>query len=343
MKSSRILGVSLGDPNGIGPEIAIRVGLGPLPAGVRLVLIGARGVADRECARLGLAPLPSADPMSASPSRPQPRLSLWDPAPRLQPREALGRVRKDAALAAAAWIEAGIRGCLAGALDGLVTAPINKEGFLLAGLPYPGHTELLAAHSASPRFGMMLLGGPLRVMLATRHLPLRRVPDALTPDVVGEAIELAGEGLNWLGIDQPRIAVCGLNPHAGDGGALGHEEAETIAPAVARVRRRHRGWRVEGPLSADTVFHFAARGGYDAVVAMYHDQGLAPLKTLAFDRGVNLTLGLPFVRTSPDHGTAYGLAGTGKASTRSMREAIRLAAFLAGRCPPWLGGAGARS
>ena len=249
------------------------------------------------------------------------------------PRPRPGRVRADAARAAYAYILAATAAALNRRLDAIVTAPISKEAFHLAGIREPGHTELLARLTGTRRYAMMLFGDQIRVVLATRHLPLRKVADALTADAVVEAIELLARALPWMGFPRARIGVCGLNPHAGDGGALGDEEQTVIAPALARCRKR--GWNVSGPIPADAIFHQHLAGKYDAVVAMYHDQGLAPMKMLSFDSGVNLTLGLPIVRTSPDHGTAFDLAGKNKANPASMRAALDWAARLATRNNPW--------
>jgi 4-hydroxythreonine-4-phosphate dehydrogenase len=180
---------------------------------------------------------------------------------------------------------------------------------------------------------MMLFGGPLRVTLATRHVPLTHVSKKLTTAGILETIVMTGEALPWLGCRKQRIAVCGLNPHAGDGGKIGREEITVIAPAIRKAKKK--GFDVTGPVPADTVFHQALKGKYDAVVAMYHDQGLGPLKMLAFDSGVNVTLGLPIVRTSPDHGTAFNIAGKGAANPESMIEAIKWAVQLARRKNPW--------
>jgi len=221
---------------------------------------------------------------------------------------------------AKAWVEQGARRCLRRELAALVTAPVTKE--LVA--PFPGQTELLAHVAGTKKFAMMLVGGPLRVALVTIHEPLRRVPKLITARRVRNVIELTDDFCRRLGIRRPRIGVAGLNPHAGEGGLLGDEERRIIAPAVRRTR-------ATGPWPADTLFHRHYNGEFDAVVAMYHDQGLAPLKMIAFDTGVNLTLGLPFVRTSPDHGTAPDIAGKGIAKPDSLIAAINLAAQLAGR------------
>ena len=324
------IGITLGDVNGIGPEVALRaVHHRRGPAGTRFVLIGHAEIVAAQARQLQL-PVPPTVNDPAAPTRH--RVVVWDPAP-ARLRWTPGRLVPAASAAAAAWIEAAVKACRRGDLHGMVTAPISKEGFHRAGIQVPGHTELLAELCGTKRFAMMLFGGPLRVVLATRHIPLAEVPRQLTAPVLEEAIELTAQALPWLGATRARVAVCGLNPHAGEGGDLGREEIDVIAPVIRKLRARGR--RVTGPLPGDTVFHQAARGDYDAVVAMYHDQGLAPLKLIAFDSGVNLTLGLPIVRTSPDHGTAFALAGKNQANPASMMEAVRWAVRLAGKKNPW--------
>jgi len=219
------------------------------------------------------------------------------------------------------WIVAGAHRCLSGELAALVTGPIAKE--LVA--PWPGQTELLAHLSRTKRFAMMLATDALRVSLVTTHLPLRDVADQITGRKIVEVVALTNDFCRRIGIRRPRIAVTGLNPHAGEGGLLGTEERRIIAPAIKRCVN------ATGPHSPDTIFYRAYHGQFDAVVAMYHDQGLAPFKLLAFDNGVNVTLGLPFVRTSPDHGTAPDIAGKGIARADGMIAAINLAACLATR------------
>jgi 4-hydroxythreonine-4-phosphate dehydrogenase len=305
------------------------------PASLRLVLVGARSVADAASSLCGAPRLPDYCPENRHTGP-----SLWDPGPAavaLRP----GRPSAAGARAAVAWIEAAVEGCLLGRFGGVVTAPICKEGLERAGIPFPGHTEMLASLTGCRRYAMMLAGGPLRVVLATRHLPLARVAAAVTQEAIREAAELTVESLPWLGFPRGRIAICALNPHAGDGGLLGREEAEVIRPAIRALRRR--GFPVDGPVPADVVFYQARQGRFAAVVAMYHDQGLGPLKMLAFDSGINVTLGLPIVRTSPDHGTAFDVAWSGKANPRSMIEAVRLAARLARRPNPWLSAGGSRA
>jgi len=232
---------------------------------------------------------------------------------------------------AADWVVEGAERCLAGELAALVTAPITKDLLQQAGYAFVGQTELLADVSHTKRFAMMLAGGPLRVALVTTHAPLRDVAKLITGRKIIEVVELSHEVCRRFGIKRPRVAVAGLNPHAGEGGLLGDEEKRIIAPAVKRAARR--GIAVSGPHSADTLFYRAAHGQFDAIVAMYHDQGLAPLKLIAFDNGVNLTLGLPIVRTSPDHGTAPDIAGKGIARPEGMIAAINMAAQLATSSP----------
>ena len=215
----------------------------------------------------------------------------------------------------------------AGRGAGLVTAPINKAVLAAAGFSWPGHTEFLAHLTGAKRAVMMLASKELRVVPLTIHLPLAKVPGALRSEDIVETGEIVLAALaRDFGIAKPRLAVAGLNPHAGEDGVLGGEDAAFIAPAIAALRAR--GHDVRGPLSADTMFHAEARARYDAALCMYHDQALIPIKTLAFWEGVNVTLGLPIVRTSPDHGTAFDIAGTGKADPRSMIAAIRMAAAM---------------
>lgn len=331
MNPSRLVGITLGDINGIGPEVAIQAAQKRWPAKTRIVFIGDEIILGREAARRGLAVPQPFDPASGRP--PAHRLSVWNPTPHLRPAHRPGRLMAAASAAAHAWIRAAAQACMEGHLHAMVTAPISKEGFQRAGIDVPGHTELLAACTGTSRFAMMLFGGPLRVVLATRHIPLADVPRALSAPLLRETIRLTHEALPWLGVPHGRIAICGLNPHAGEGGTIGREEVETITPVIRALRRA--GLELDGPLPADTVFHRALQKEFAAVVAMYHDQGLAPLKMFAFDQGVNVTLGLPIVRTSPDHGTAFAIAGKGVANPSSMQHAIQAAIDLASRPNPW--------
>jgi 4-hydroxythreonine-4-phosphate dehydrogenase len=214
-------------------------------------------------------------------------------------------------------------------LDAIVTGPISKEAWQLAGFNWPGHTELLAHRTKAKRHAMMFTSPRLRVTLATTHVPLNDIRNVLTIGRIFDPIDLGNEACRQMGIDRPRIAVCGLNPHAGENGQFGDEETRLIAPAIKVACDG--GIDARGPFPADTIFIDAAAGNYDLVVAMYHDQGLIPLKLLGWDKAVNWTLGLPIIRTSPDHGTAFGIAGKNKASAGSMTAAIELAASLAAR------------
>ena len=239
----------------------------------------------------------------------------------------LGRVSAAGGRAAIEAITGAICLALGRRVDAIVTAPISKEAIRAAGSPFPGHTEMLATFTGAKRHAMMLVGGPLRVSLATIHVPLAQVPSLITTRGVREVIELTWDAVRSFGLRRPKIAVCGLNPHAGEGGMMGDEERRIIAPVVRALAKK--GIPVSGPYPADTIFFRAARGEFAAVVAMYHDQGLGPLKTLAFDTGVNLTLGLPIIRTSVDHGTAFDIAGKGIASPESLLAAVELAATMA--------------
>jgi len=311
MKNKIRIGITCGDINGIGPEIALKA------------VSSTHWNPEVEFTFIGPEIFPILGNISSAFS------NHWkeNGAP-TQSVPTIGKISAEASMTAVAAIERAVQGCLAGELDAMVTAPICKEGLQKAGTPWPGHTEMIAAMTGCRRYGMMLMGKGLRVMLVTRHLPLRDVAGALTKETILEAIELTGEALDRLGIESGRIGVCGLNPHAGDGGALGSEERDVILPAIEAAKAN--GLHVIGPVPADTIF-FHAQKHYDAIVAMYHDQGLGPLKMHAFDCGVNWTVGLPIIRTSPDHGTAFDIAGQDKADPASMIAAIEAAAALAKR------------
>jgi 4-hydroxythreonine-4-phosphate dehydrogenase len=228
------------------------------------------------------------------------------------------------------FIEEAVADARKGVLDAIVTGPINKTSWNLAGVAYPGHTELLAHRFKVRRVTMMFAGGPLKVALASIHEPLFDLRNSFTIGLVFQPIDLLNEALReWFGIAEPTIAIAGLNPHAGEGGRFGDEEARIIEPAI--VMARDAGIDAVGPFPADSLFWRAARGEFDGIVAMYHDQGLIPVKLLAFDQAVNLTLGLPIIRTSVDHGTAYDIAGRNKAECGSMRAALKMAVDLAHR------------
>lgn len=325
------IGITIGDINGVGPEVALKaVCRDSWTDDVQFVLIGPKENIKEQASLLDLPDpesLPHVQILHAEQLDPsqvaQKNRIEWNP----------GKVTKDASLVAGEAIRLAVERCLSGELDAMVTAPICKEGFSKAGINFPGHTEYLAELTDTKRFGMMLMGGGLRVMLVTRHIPITAVPSALTQENIREAIELTGEALKLFDLDRSRIGVCGLNPHAGDGGVIGTEEETLINPAIHAVRET--GYCVSDAVPGDTIFYEAIHGGYDAVVAMYHDQGLAPLKMLGFEEGINITLGLPIIRTSPDHGTAFGIAGKNEADPKSMCNAIKLAIDLAGKPNPW--------
>jgi 4-hydroxythreonine-4-phosphate dehydrogenase len=302
--SANRLAVTLGDPRGIGPEI-VRKALLSLP--VRgtpspVVLIGPEG---------------------------------YDP--EVAPYESVGSFdgsEASAGATSALAVERAVSLALEGSVSGIVTGPIHKPALRAAGYSDPGHTEMLQRLAGVPNVGMLMaaeetaVGGPLRVLLATTHVALRSVPDLVSIEVLVTQTTLLSRALehDW-GIAAPRLGLCALNPHASDRGLFGDEEAVVFLPAIEKLREAN--IDVQGPLPADTVFGRALRGEFDAVVAPYHDVGMAAFKTVAFGRGVNVTLGLPFVRTSPDHGTAFDLVGTGRADPSSMEEAIRLATLIA--------------
>ena len=237
-----------------------------------------------------------------------------------------GVLSADAGRAAYDTIVRAVRDAQAGGIHGIATAPINKESLALAGLPWRGHTEMLASLTNAPRVAMMFWSEKLRVVLATIHIPLASVPSALTVESVCGIIELTSRELPRFGIAHPRLALAGLNPHAGEHGILGSEETDVLEPAVARSVNA--GARVSGPFPGDTIFLRAMRGEFDAVIACYHDQGLIPIKMVAFGQAVNVTLGLPIIRTSVDHGTAFDIAGRDIADPESMVQAVLLAARL---------------
>jgi 4-hydroxythreonine-4-phosphate dehydrogenase len=280
--------ITIGDPAGIGPEIAAKAAADPRVLEVCTPVLYGR---------------------------------IYSPG------VVAGTLSAEAGRTAYGAIVAAVEDAMAGEVDAVATAPINKEAFALAGLPWRGHTDLLAHLTGAASVAMMFHADALRVVLATIHEPLASVPRLLTREVVERVIRLAARELPRFGFSQPRLGMCGLNPHAGEGGVLGDEEQRVIEPAIAACAGD--GIRVAGPYPADTLFVRASRGEFDAVIACYHDQGLIPVKLLAFGKAVNVTLGLPIIRTSVDHGTAFDIAGKNKADPGSMVEAVMLAARLA--------------
>ncbi len=324
-----ILGLTMGDPAGIGPEVIAKALARPEVFRLcRSMVIGSKPVMERTVRALRL-PLKVVE-VAGHDGRLDRRgeLPVLDPLEQPLDRFEVGKISKRCGAASVAFIIKAVELAQARCIDAIVTGPINKEAINKAGHDYPGHTELLADLTHSKEVGMMILGGPLKIMFVTTHVAIRDLPKALNQARVGRAIRLADKALReYFGIARPKIGVAALNPHAGEGGLFGDEERAHILPASRRARAAD--IRASDPLPADTLFGKAVRGDYDGVVAMYHDQGLIPLKLMAFGRCVNLTVGLPIIRTSVDHGTAFDIAGKGMADPGSLLEAITLAARLA--------------
>lgn len=318
----------MGDPAGVGPEVVLKALADPAVArACRPVVFGDLGVLERTAKKMGsgvqLAPWTPGQPWPRSAAVPVYSLSALSPV-----QSKPGAPSRACGAAVYRYVTEAAKAALSGSVDAIATAPLNKKVLQMAGHRYPGHTELLTELAGVPESRMMLIGSRLKVVLVTVHLPLMRVAKALTRKKIRATLELTDRALRrYFLLPRPRLAVAALNPHAGEEEIFGHEEKKIILPAVRDARRR--GVRAHGPFPADSLFYQAARGDYDAVVCMFHDQGLIPLKLLHFIGGVALTLGLPFVRTSVDHGTAYDIAGKNKADATSMREAILLAARLA--------------
>ena len=305
------LALTAGDPAGIGPEIVLKALASPDRPGAEWSVYGPAVALASRATRFGLTwPVPGITVVDVGPAR----------------DVVLGRASAAGGRAAASAVLAAATDALAGRIDGIVTAPLNKESLAAAGHPWPGHTEMLAETAGSPDVAMLFVGGPLRVALVTIHRSVRSVPDAVTAAEVRRVVRLVHRELPGLGARGRRIAVCALNPHAGEGGLFGREEIEVLTPAIEALRSE--GIDVSGPLPADSVFARAARGAFDAVVAQYHDQGLIPVKLLAFGEAVNVTLGLPFVRTSVDHGTGFDIVEKGTAEAGSLLAAMKLAVTL---------------
>lgn len=321
-RENRALAITMGDPAGVGAEIIVKALQRPLP-GIDTVVIGSidRLRMGARCAGLEPSFVQIDHPDQVTPG--SPAIHCIDPGAPTQ-GIAFGAVSAAGGEAAYRYIEAASRMAMQGLFQAVVTAPLNKEALHAAGHIFPGHTEMLAHLSGTPEVSMLLLAPGLRVIHVTTHIGLRDAIDRIEPGLVERTIRRGEAALRKAGIAVPRIAVCGINPHAGENGLFGQgEEAQKIEPAVARCRQD--GMAVEGPLPADTLFFRARRGDYDLVVAMYHDQGHGPVKVLGLESGVNVTVGLPFVRTSVDHGTAFDIAGKGIADELSLLEALRQA------------------
>jgi 4-hydroxythreonine-4-phosphate dehydrogenase len=306
--------LTMGDPAGIGPEIIAKLALDPGRPATPLLVVGDRGVMARAFEALG-APAPRSLEV----------LQVGEPLPAHLPP---GRIDARAGAAAYAYVQRAIDLALAREVRAVVTAPLSKEAMALAGIVYPGHTEILADRCGVRDFAMMLANDELRVILVSIHLSLTDAIAAVSLESELRAIRLAHQACQAFGIDHPRVAVAGLNPHAGENGMFGRQEQDIIGPAIAQARSE--GIDASGPWPGDTIFMRARAGAFDIVVAQYHDQGLIPVKYLGVDKGVNITVGLPFVRTSVDHGTAFDIAGQGKADPASLKEALRMALVMTG-------------
>ncbi len=328
-RSTLPIALTLGDPAGIGPEIIVKLHDAGLPA--PCIVYGDMPALVRACLMFGISldivPVDTeSDPrvLEFVPGR-----MLVRPTSPALPRDLpLGVVDARAGRSAYDALCLAIDDAIAGQVRAIVTAPLNKEAMHAAGFDFPGHTEILALRSDTPHVAMMLVNDELRVILATIHVALADVPRMLDTELELRTIRMAWKACRGMGIAQPRIAVAGLNPHAGENGKFGREEIELIAPAIAQARAD--GIDVTGPWPGDTIFMRARRGEFDIVVAQYHDQGLIPVKYLGIDEGVNVTVGLPFVRTSVDHGTAFDIAGRGIADASSLRAAYDLALKMTG-------------
>ena len=319
------IAITMGDPCGIGPEIIAKLYADTAPLPPTLVL-GDEGLIKRAirflAVHLTVRVIDSPEDYQSAPNTIN--IISLSQLPKDLP---IGQLDARAGKAAFDYIRSGIDLALQKRIRAIVTAPINKEAMRLADIHYPGHTEILADFSGTKNFAMMLMNNDLRVILVTIHVSLREAIDQLTMERELMTIRLAHQAMTQLGIDQPRIAVAGLNPHAGEHGLFGSEDESIIQPALQQAQAE--GIEASGPWPGDTVFMHARQGRFDIVVAQYHDQGLIPVKYLGVDEGVNVTVGLPFVRTSVDHGTAFDIAGTGKASHASLRVAVEQAAMLA--------------
>ena len=324
-----VIAITMGDPCGIGPEIIVRsLMCSEVTASCRPLVLGDRKTMERAVALVGsghgLIAI-NGDELPASAS--EGKIFLKELSFLGDSDMVYGSPTRESGDAVYRYISDAASLCMSGKVAAMATAPINKSAMNLAGHIYPGHTELLAELTGAKEFVMMLAGERLRVTLVTIHEALSEVPRLITLEKILATIMITHRDVTRFFCQNPRIAVLSLNPHAGEGGMFGDQEARIIRPAIQEAQRR--GVNATGPHSADTLFHFAVNGEYDAVVCMYHDQGLIPLKLLHFDDGVNITLGLPIIRTSVDHGTAYDLAGRGIASAESMKTAIMTAAKMA--------------
>ncbi len=319
--------LTLGDPAGIGPELICKLAVDPARVAVPLLVIGDVGILRRAAGIVAptLQIVPVADPAEAL-SVPAGALAVLPLVEALPPDLPFGKIDARAGAAAYASLCTAIDLAMEKRIAAIVTPPLHKEALKAAGVNFPGHTEILAARSGTDHVAMMLANDELRVLLVSIHLSLSDAIKAVTVENECRAIRFAHQACRAYGIDAPRVAVAGLNPHAGEGGLFGREDLDVIMPAIAQMRAE--GIDASGPWPGDTIFMRARQGEFDIVVAQYHDQGLIPVKYLGIDHGVNITVGLPFVRTSVDHGTAFDIAGTGKADATSLRTALAQAVAM---------------
>ncbi|OGC16135.1 4-hydroxythreonine-4-phosphate dehydrogenase PdxA [candidate division WOR-1 bacterium RIFOXYC2_FULL_37_10] len=329
MKNRSLIAVTMGDPAGIGPEVCVKALSTPEVYNfTRSFIIGDLKVL-QHAIKISKLPGVVISPIEKiSDARfLRNRIDVLTVGKIDISNLKMGKLSAECGKASILYIEEAIRLAKAKKVDAIVTAPINKEAIHKAGYKFDGHTEILAKHTNTKKYAMLFVADKFWVVLATTHLPLKLVSKNITQEKILTAIELASEALKMAGKNKAKIAVAGLNPHAGEGGIFGDEEIKHIAPAVKEAQRR--GLKVYGPISPDAVFNLANAGLFDLVVAMYHDQGLIPLKLTSFNRSVNVTLGLPFVRTSVDHGTGFDIAGKGVANPQSLIHAIKVAAHFA--------------
>lgn len=317
----------MGDVNGVGPEILAKALARPEIFDQCVPIVLGSAAVLRDATRFARGCPPYCEVSSLDATVPHGAVAVMDagfPAPAVQP----GELDPEAGRCAVEWVKRAVSFAKDGGVQGLVTCPIHKECIHRAGYTYTGHTELIAQMTKSPDYRMCLFAGPMRLVHITSHLSLREAIAAVTAPRIAKSIRIGHDALVRMGLSAPRIAVAGLNPHAGEAGAFGREEIDEIAPAVDECRKE--GIRCTGPYPPDTVFRRMREGEYDMVIAMYHDQGHIPLKLIAMDEGVNVTLGIPIVRTSVDHGTAFDIAWQGRAREDSLCAAIRLAVQLTG-------------
>jgi len=326
-KIKPILGITMGDPTGAGPEIIVKALSSAEIRGLCQAVVIGDGAVMRAAAEIVKIPVAVRIIKNIGEAQfAKGVIEVIDLGNVNVKTLVRGRVDLRGGEAAFAYVEMATRLALAKEIDAMVTAPLNKEALNRAGYLYSGHTEILAHLCGVSDAVMMLVAGNLRIAHVSTHVSLRRACDLVTKERILRILRLSNEGVKRMGIDEPRLVVAGLNPHAGESGLFGNEEKEEILPAIESARAL--GLNVVGPLPPDTVFLRALRGQFDAVIAMYHDQGHIPVKMVSFDEGVNVTLGLPIIRTSVDHGTVFGKAGKGTANPRSLIESIKLAAIM---------------